>query len=257
MSWQCPICETVNQDVTPVCTVCDHLSPVVDSYLSLESIENLREYNEKIKGINRLEIAKDYNVMLELAIQAISLCKDNRLAVDKAKDAIRKLQDEKLESLCTSVLEESLSKKNLTLAAGLIKLIDTLEISNESLEKLKKDGKKKISRKKDVDEILQKSYMALIDLDTNLALQIIEEGLIIHASSKRLQNRRMEIKSFIKKVNEQREKPIKTTPTRPHPKPKKPSIEIESFEPKREVKDLRTSTKTKRKFPIVNRNKDK
>ena len=72
MSWQCPVCETVNQDVTPVCTVCDSLAPVIESFLSLESIDNLREYNNKLDDIHRAEIEGDYDKMLDIASKAIA-----------------------------------------------------------------------------------------------------------------------------------------------------------------------------------------
>ena len=254
MSWQCPICETVNQDVTPVCTVCEHLAPVVDSYLSLESIENLREYNDKMEKVHTLEVDKDYNGMLELATQAIALCKDNRLAIEKVQDALKKLQYVNIEKKFTSILEDSLTKKNLTLSSGIIKIAETLDISNDTFEKMKKDVKKKISRKKEVDEILQKSYRAIIDLDTNMALQIVEEGLIIHSSSKRLKNRRNDIQNLIQHLNDQKEKTLKGTTPKPHIKPKHIPRVIESIDLNNAKTDKETISSKMRKFPKVKRN---
>ncbi|MDE6577452.1 MAG: hypothetical protein K2J82_07105 [Muribaculaceae bacterium] len=252
MSWQCPNCETVNQDITPVCTVCDHLSPVVDSFLSLESIEKLRDYNDKLEEVHALEIAGKYEEMVEASVKAMSLYRENDLAIEKAHQGLKKLQISKLEKIILSLLEDALEKKNLNLTQGILKMIDILELSTDKLEKLKKEVKKKISRKKDVDEILQKSYLALINLDTDSALRIIEEGLIIHTASKRLQNRRKEIQTFIQNLNIKKES--KTKPSRPHPKPKTPSegivpgqIEVEN------IKD-KVSKEGNRKFPKVRRN---
>lgn len=84
MSWQCPNCETVNQDVTPVCTVCDHLAPVIDSFLSLEGIQLQTEYNAKLDEVYALESSGEYEQMLQTALEAISIYRENALAVGKA-----------------------------------------------------------------------------------------------------------------------------------------------------------------------------
>ena len=55
MSWQCAYCESGNQDAVPVCTVCDRLAPVVESYISLEKIECTTENNEKLDLVHQLE----------------------------------------------------------------------------------------------------------------------------------------------------------------------------------------------------------
>lgn len=255
MSWQCPICETVNQDVTPVCTVCDHLAPVVDSYLSLESIETLREYNDKLEGVHSSEIAKDYSAMLDMAIQAMALYKDNDLAIEKARQAITKLQASHLEGQIIAMLESAIDKKNLNLAQGIIKIADSFGIPSDKFEELKKDIKKKLSRKKDVDEILHQSFLAIIDLNTELALKIVEEGLIIHTASKRLQVRRTEIQTFIQNLNDwkvgKQAKPLRP-PINPRPNSSKDKEKKEGKDDNRESKKIETG---KRKFPKIKINK--
>ena len=255
MSWQCPICETVNQDVAPICTVCDHLAPVIDSYLSLESIESLRDYNTKLTEVHSFEVVKDYAAMLETAIQAMSLYKDNGLAIEKARQAIIKLQETQLENKIVGILEDAISKKNLNLASGILKIVDMFEVSDDKIEELGKDIKKKIARKRDVDEILQRSYLALIDLKTEDALKIVEEGLLIHAASKRLQIRRSEIQTFIRNLNERKDKGVYSKSLRPRPKPKTPTLtDKEERISDGGEKDSEKIGKVERKFPKIKRN---
>lgn len=253
MSWQCPICETVNQDVTPVCTVCDHLAPVVDSYLSLESIENLRIYNEKLEEVHSLEIDNNFSGMLDAAIQAMALYRENGLAIEKAKQAIKKFYAKDMEGKLLVLLQDACKKKNLILANGMLKIIECLDISNEEVDKLRKDTKKKISRKKDVDQLLENSYQALLELDTSKAMAIVEGGLIIHTSSKRLQTRRTEIQTFIKNLNNLKDKKNKLTPSRPKPKPKPQSMNSENERHSIKQTEI-TGLEEKRKFPTVKRN---
>lgn len=252
MSWQCPNCETINQDITPICTVCDHLSPVVDSFLSLESIEKLRDYNDKLEEVHALEIEGRYEDMLKSSIQAMALFRDNSLAIEKAYQAIKRLQKSNLEGLLFSMIDEALNKKNLNLSAAILKLIDLLEISNDRVEEIRKEVKKKISRKKDVDEILQKTHLALIDLDTDGALRIVEEGLIIHTSSKRLQTRRKEIQTFIQNLNKRKnpEDPYK----RKRPLPKQSSNRSTSVCLETDKIEKKEIEPQKRKFPKVKLN---
>ena len=257
MSWQCPICETVNQDVTPVCTVCDHLAPVVDSYLSLESIENLRDYNDKLEEVHLLEIAKDYSAMLDVSIQAMALYKDNDLAIEKARQAMTKLQASQLEDQVIAILGSAIDKKNLNLAQAIIKIADSFGISSDKFEELKKDTKKKVSRKKDVDDILHQSFLAIIDLNTELALKIVEEGLLIHTASKRLQARRTEIQTFIRHLNGKKEgksqvKPLRRPPIKSRPNSSKDKEKKEGKEDNMESEKIETG---KRKFPKIKINK--
>lgn len=256
MSWQCPVCETVNQDITPICTVCDHLAPVVDAYLSLESIETLRNYNDKLAQVHSLEINKDYSTMLELAIQAMALYKDNGLAIEKAQQAITKLQERQLEGRLTSVLKSAIEGKNLNLTQGIIKVLELFEISTDKIEELKIDLRKKLSRKRDVDSILHQSFLAIIDLKVELALKIVEEGLLVHTASKRLQERRGEIQRFIQNLNDRKERKPQPKPLRP---PIKSNLNSSKSKAKEEDKDNdRNSEKNeigKRKFPKVKINK--
>ena len=77
MSWQCPYCETVNQDAVPICTVCERVAPVVESFLSLEQIDHAREYEELLSSVYSYESEQDYDKMLESALKAASTFSQN------------------------------------------------------------------------------------------------------------------------------------------------------------------------------------
>lgn len=221
MSWQCPTCETVNQDVTPVCTVCDTLAPVIESFLSLESIEDLREYNSKLDEVHRLEISGDYDRMLDVALEAISIYKENGIAVDKAKQALKKSSEVKLTNQLSILLNSTIEKKNYLAATAVIRLIENFHLDVPELASIKSEVKEQLakekaqtSKEKEIDEILKSSYKEIVDLHLDEALNIIVEGLEKYPSSKLLQYRRDDIKKLaetvgeLKKKTESRKKPI-------------------------------------------------
>lgn len=200
MSWQCPTCETVNQDVTPLCTVCDSIAPVIESYLSLEAIELLREYNEKLDTVHSLEAAGRYEEMLDTAMEAIALYKENSLALDKAKHALIRLNNLKLKSQISALLNNAIEKKNYLTASTLFKLIDFFPIDSLEFSEIRTEVRSQLSRKNEIEKILDESYKAIIELDTSKALQIVEEGLSKFSSSKLLQFRRNDIKKLIESL---------------------------------------------------------
>ena len=251
MSWQCPTCETVNQDVTPVCTVCDSIAPVIESYLSLEAIELLREYNEKLNSIHTLEASGDFEAMLDTAMEAIALYKENSLALDKAKHALIHLNNDKVRSQISTMLNSAMEKKNYLAASALFKLMDYFPIDTLEFSDIRTELRNQLSRKNDIDKVLNESYKALIELDTTRALQIVEEGLSKYPSSKLLQFRRDDIKKLINLLNAIR-RPEEKRKQYPRPSHKG----TESGSTTREVStdatiiDLKP---TKRKFPKVKR----
>lgn len=251
MSWQCPTCETVNQDVTPVCTVCDSIAPVIESYLSLEAIEHLREYNEKLDSIHSLEASGDFEAMLDTAMEAIALYKENSLAIDKAKHALIHLNNEKVKSQISTMLNSALEKKNYHAASALLKLMEFFPIETLGFSDIRTEVRNQITRKNDIDEVLNESYKAIIQLDTTRALQIVEDGLSKYSSSKLLQFRRDDIKQLLNSLNAIK-KPIGKSKQKPRPPYNSPDAssttrDISTDSP---IIDLNTS---KRKFPRVNR----
>lgn len=245
MSWQCPICETVNQDVTPVCTVCDSLAPVIESFLSLESIEDLREYNEKLDEIHRLEIEGNYEKMLKIALEAIAIYKENGLAVEKAKQALKRKNEALLTSELISLLHSTIENKNYLAATAIIRLIDNFNLEVPELSSLKSEVRTQLSRETEIDRILKESYKAIISLELNNALELVESGLEKYSSSKLLQYRRDEIKSFAASLNKLKKKA--EVKKKPYPKlVHSPEIENEKSHP---LPTEVISLDTKRKFP--------
>lgn len=249
MSWQCPKCETVNQDVTPLCAVCDSIAPVIESYLSLEAIELLREYNEKLDSIHALEAVGNYEAMLDTAMEAIALYKENSLALEKAKHALIHLNNTKLRSQISGLLNRAMEKKNYLAASALLKLIDSFSIDVLEFSEVRTEVRSQLSRKNEIDKILDESYKAIVELDTSRALQIVEDGLFKYSSSKLLQFRRDDIKKFIDSLSsinklENKRKPF----PRPSHKGVKAVSAITDSSAEKPIIDLKPS---KRKFPKV------
>lgn len=251
MSWQCPKCETVNQDVTPVCTVCDSIAPVIESYLSLEAIELLREYNEKLDSIHSLEAAGDFEAMLDTAMEAIALYRENSLALDKAKHALIHLNSDKLKSQFSELLKNSMEKKNYTAASTLLKLIDSFPKVALDFSDVRSEVCSQLSQKKEIDTILDESYQAMIALDTTRALQIVENGLSKHSSSMLLQFRIEDIKKLIGSLSSIKKLEVKrkSFPRPPHKDGDSVSIP-QDYSSESPIIDLKPS---KRKFPKVKR----
>lgn len=251
MSWQCPTCETVNQDVTPVCTVCDSIAPVIESYLSLEAIELLREYNEKLDSIHSFEAVGNYEAMLDTAMEAIALYKENSLALEKAKHALIHLNNTKLKSQISVLLNSAMEKKNYLTASALFKLIDSFSIDVLEFSEIRAEVRSQLSRKNEIDKILDESYKAIIELDTSRALQIVEDGLSKYSTSKLLQFRRDDIKKIIGSLSSigKSEEKRKSFPRPPY----------KGIEPISTARDISTDVPTiyskpaKRKFPKVKR----
>lgn len=251
MSWQCPTCETVNQDVTPVCTVCDTIAPVIESYLSLEAIELLREYNEKLNSIHSLEASGNFEAMLDTAMEAIALYKENSLALDKAKHALIHLNNDKMKSQISIMLNSEMEKKNYLAASTLFKLMDLFPIDTIEFSDIRTEVRNQLSRKNDIDKVLNDSYKALIELDTTRALQCVEEGLSKYPSSKLLQFRRDDIKKLINSLNAIRKPEDKR---KQYPRPSHKGTELGSticdVSTNETIIDLKP---TKRKYPRIKR----
>lgn len=243
MCWQCPTCETVNQDVTPICTVCDSLSPVIESFLSLESIEDVREYNIKLDEVHRLEISGDYEKMLTLALEAIAIYKENGLALEKAKQALKHLNKEQLNIQLTNQLKSSIEKKNYLAANLILRLIENFHLEIPDYTFVKTEIKSQISKEKEIDEILKDSYKSIISLELTKAAEIVEEGLGKYPSSKLLQYRRDDIRDLISAINNLQKKT--EDKKRTFPKPPHRTVEPTTFESPRRV----ISLDKKRKFP--------
>lgn len=245
MSWQCPTCETVNQDVTPVCTVCDNLAPVIQSFLSLETIELSSEYNEKLEEVHRLQIVGDYDRMFDVALEAIAIYKENGLAVSKARQALKHLNEEQLKSQLSILLNTTIEKKNYLAATAIIRLIENFNLEVPGFASLKSEVKNQVSREKDIDEILKESYKAIVALDLTKALEIVEEGLEKYPSSKLLQFRRDDIRNLTASINDLQKKSEVKKKHFPKPIHRSAPMEPKDSEKTKEV----ISLDKKQKFP--------
>ncbi len=250
MSWQCPNCETVNQDVAPVCTVCDHLAPVIESFLSLEGIKLQTDYNHKLEDVHAREAKGDYNGMLEAALSAMAIYKGNGLAVKKAEIALQKIFEERVLDQVYSLLLDAHKKDDINLASDLITIYDSLNLKDARVDDIKSDIRIRVSREKEIDRILEDSFKHLISLQTDEALKIVEEGLQKYVASKRLQLRRDEIKGYIASINEKKMEGELRRKHFPKPPHRRGTLESETTSVE---KAHQNPVDPKRKFPKVKR----
>lgn len=113
MSWQCPTCKTTNPDFITVCPVCKKTAPVIEAYLTSESVKFLRQYNSKLDLVHRLEEEGKYQEMFDTAMEAMALYPDDKEAVEKAKIALRHLLKEEFEigNLVAEIASEDIPKE--------------------------------------------------------------------------------------------------------------------------------------------------
>lgn len=252
MSWQCAHCETVNQDVTPVCTVCDRLSPVVESYLSLEKIQRTTEYDEKLDLIHQLENDGKYEKMFEECLEAITLYQDNHLAIKKAKVALKKAQEKKEAKKLSDIIEKAIGTNLFYEAEYAIEVWEKLGFSKSTALDYKNEVAEHLARKKAVDDVVEKASQMVFNFRPNEALQEIESALLNYHSDEKLVDLRDRIKLFITKqkafVSENQAKKKFPIPVRP----KTETPETVGSPNAGSVSDLTTK---KRKFPKVKRNK--
>ena len=206
MTWKCSNCEAENQDVTPVCTVCDNIAPVIQSYLSLENIESSRKYNELLDSIHLLEVDADYEGMLSAAMEAVSIYKYNDLALDKAKQALIYLNKADLEKHLREILKKAIDENNQVLANLLFSVFDDMRIVVNDLADTRNIVSAQLSQQKEIDKKLEESYKAIVELEFAKAMQIVEGGLSKYDSNEQLQSRREDIKILVTKLNSTKQK---------------------------------------------------
>lgn len=189
--------------------------------------------------------------MLDTAMEAIALYKENSLALEKAKHALIHLNNTKLKSQISVFLNRAMAKKNYLAASALLKLIDSFSIDVLEFSEIRTEVRSQLSRKNEIDKILDESYKAIIELDTSRALQIVEDGLSKYSSSKLLQFRRDDIKKIIGSLSSIKKPEDKRKPF-PRPSHKRVEVVPATTESPAEtpIIDLKPS---KRKFPKVKR----
>lgn len=245
MSWQCPYCETVNQDAVPVCTVCDRLAPVIETYLSLESIQSLRDYNEKLDAAYHFEAIGDFEGMLTSALDAVSIYKENGIAVDKARQAIVYINKNNIISNLTNALETAKEAGDAYRIAAILQLCENLNITNDYFRNAREQEGNNIKVIDTVNKILDDTYNAMVKLDIEQAKQIIDNALLKYPSEKLLIDRAEDIKKLAVAISNIKSLTGNQHRRLPRPKPKEPITPD---------KECLRQTNSKRKFPTVKRN---
>ena len=245
MSWQCPYCETVNQDAVPICTVCERVAPVVESFLSLEQIDHAREYEELLSSVYSCEADHDYDKMLELALKAASTFSQNDTAISKVRLAIKLAYEKKSQEYILSKIAEYTESNNYTIANAYICLWQNLKFDNSLILSYVEKINVELNRAGHIHQILKQVTDNILNGAFSDALTIIETELLTHNDSTELLDLRSKVQNLIKNI-EYKEKPRKL------PKPMKKSLEtigssVDSVDTKIAI------VQTKRKFPKVKR----
>lgn len=245
MSWQCPYCETVNQDAVPICTVCERVAPVVESFLSLEQIDHAREYEELLSEIYSFEAEQDYDKMLQAALKAASTFTQNDTAISKVHLAIKLAYEKKSKSYILSKIVQYTECNNYTLANTYVSLWQNLKFDNTLILSYIETINAGLNIASHKDQILRQVTNNILDGAFSEALTIIETELLTYKDATELLDLRSKVQNLIKNV-EHKEKIRKT------PKPLRKSLEpVDSLVDVTPPKSVTTSTK--RKFPKVKR----
>jgi tetratricopeptide (TPR) repeat protein len=251
MSWQCPYCETVNQDAVPVCTVCDRLSPVVESYLSLETIQHAKEYTEKLAQINEFELSGDFPNAISTALEAISVYEDNDVALQKLKEDTKMEVDMNMSSALSDMLSSAVESNEYSNADIVIKLWDKLGFPGESVNKFRSKIYETLTYKEQIRTIIKSATDSILALKPEDALERIEKALLSYPTDGQLKSYRDKIKQFVTELEVCKKNASKARKI--YPKPATTSSDTSkdttvSIEGKREE-----TTSRKRKFPVVKR----
>lgn len=247
MSWQCPYCETVNQDAVSLCTVCNRIAPVVETFLSLEQIGHAREYEKLLSDVYSFEAGQDYDKMLQTALKAARTFTQNDTAILKAHLAIKLAYEKKFKNYILSKIVEYTECNNYTMANAYVSLWQNLKFDNSLILSYIETIDAELERASHKDQILRQVTDNILNGAFSEALTILETELLTHKDVAELLDLRSKVQNLIKNL-EYKEKPRKL------PKPPKKSLgspePIIDASPTTDVK--RTS---QRKFPKVKRNK--
>lgn len=247
MSWQCPYCETVNQDAVPICTVCERVAPVVESFLSLEQIDHAREYEELLSDVYSFEAEQDYDKMLQAALKAASTFTQNDTAISKVHLAIKLAYEKKSKSYILSKIVQYTECNNYTLANTYVSLWQNLKFDNSLILSYIETINAGLNIAAHKDQILRQVTNNILNGAFSEALTIIETELLTYKDATELLDLRSKVQNLIKNI-EHKEKPRKL--------PKSPKKGLGSPKP---IIDASPSTDVRRtsqrKFPKVKRNK--
>ena len=247
MSWQCPYCETVNQDAVPICTVCERVAPVVESFLSLEQIDHAREYEELLSDVYSFEAEQDYDKMLQVALKAASTFTQNDTAISKVHLAIKLAYEKKIKNYILSKIVEYTECNNYTMANAYVCLWQNLKFDNSLILSYIETINAELNIASHKDQILRQVTNDILNGAFSEALTTIETELLKHKDSTELLDLRSKVQNLIKNI-EHKEKPRKL--------PKPPKKGLDKPEPIIDATPTPDVKRTpQRKFPKVKRNK--
>lgn len=213
MSWQCVYCETINQDAVPVCTVCDRLAPVIESYLSLENIDCTIKYNEKLDLIHQLEENGEYEKMLETAVEAIALYKNNSLALKKAKEALKLIYEKLISQKLKKIIDIGFDSNQFDLVSGALNIWRELGLTSSIAQESENKLAWHLKNKKTIDETIYEVTQLILDYQPSEAERIIENVLDGYQTDGRLLNLRNKIRNFIQEQKRNNLKNVRKFPT--------------------------------------------
>ena len=246
MSWQCPYCETVNQDAVPICTVCERVAPVVESFLSLEQIDHAREYEGLLSEVYSFEAEQDYDKMLQVALKAASTFIQNDTAISKVHLAIKLSIENKIQEYILTKVKELVDKNEFASAQSFIALWHNLKFDKSMISAYGKLVDEELSIVAHKDLINNRLVNSVLNGNFSEALTIIETEILTHGKSTELSDIRVKIQNIINNFDS------KDKPRRIH-RPLKKSSEVHVATPE-EKPIIDIKNKTQRKFPKVKRN---
>lgn len=248
MSWQCPYCENVNQDAVPICTVCERVAPVVESFLSLEQINHAREYEELLSEVYSSEASSDYENMLTAALKAASTFNQNDVAVSKIHLAVKLQYEKSLRDNLLENIKKQIEEGQYFDAQASIRLWHFFRFDNMLIvpfsEKVEKELAKLTRDKALKDEITQ----FIIDGNHSEALRVVETEILSNPDVPELKELRSKIQNIIKSTES-------TDKVRKIPKPPKREKDTKVIPTEKEGTTPTTLGCKHKKFPKVKRNK--
>lgn len=247
MSWQCPYCETVNQDAVPICTVCERVAPVVESFLSLEQIDHAREYEELLSEVYSFESEQDYDKMLQTALKAANTFSQNDTAISKVHLAIKLSTEKRVQEFILTKIQEHVDSTEFETAQTFIKLWHHLKFEKSIISSYAKIVDEEIDIGTHKATIHQQIFDSVLNGDFSEALTVIETEILKIGEAPELSDIRVKIQNLIKSFDS-KEKPRKIH------LPLKKSSEVPVATPEEKPK-IDIKNKTQRKFPKVKRNK--
>lgn len=198
MSWQCPYCETVNQDAVTICTVCERIAPVVESFLSLEQIAHAREYGELLTDIYDYEKEGDFDRMLAAALKAACTYNQNDVAISKIQLAIKLSHEKIFQVFILAKIKENIDLKLFSAADAYIQLWNAMGYNNDPIASYEFEVYNEQRKKEYKIEVTKKIFNHILSGLPSEALTLVETELIKSPDDSELSDIRSKIQNLIK-----------------------------------------------------------